>query len=86
MIKGFNIFLTAAGLNLLFEIFEDETFEVIFNRFRVLDILQKSLGRFRDHVSKMKEFTDSDKFEYLEDSLINLEAFIDYRLYDTYIN
>jgi len=86
VIRGFNTFLAAAALNLLFEIYEDETFDDIFNRFRVLVILQKSVARHSDQVAQMKALTDPEKYEYLEDSLINLEAFIDYRLYDSYIN
>ncbi len=78
--------MAAAGLNLLFEIFEDEKFDEIFEQFRVLDLLQKSIGRFKESVTKVKAMTEPDRFEYLEDSLTNLAAFIDYRLYDAYIN
>jgi hypothetical protein len=85
IIRNINIFHVSAALNLLFEIFEDERFDEIFSKFKILEILQKSVSRFKENCAKTREFIEAEKFGYVEDALTNMMAFIDYRLYSPYL-
>lgn len=85
LIKDSNLLIKSGSLNLIFEIFEDETFSEVFERLKVLLILEKSAEKMKEVMKKSKSDFSHDEFSYIKDALENLRAFIDYSNYHKFV-
>ena len=77
--------MKSGSLNIIFEVFEDETFENLFQQFKMLSILEKTLKKMKENAKKNKSNFSKEEFAYIQESLTNLNAFVDYKNYEKFV-
>lgn len=85
LIRDYDLQIKAGILNLVFEMFEDEKFELQFTHYKCLTILEKTHKKLTESVKKAGKSLPKEEREYIDDALVNLGAFIHYQTYHKFV-